>query len=379
MRPLPHPVRAALLVGALALTIAACSDQGDDDRSTGGPTSGQPVTTSRPSTTTSPDSGRPSWFFAQNAPRGAFTPPTADGTGTLTLDRPGALTVAITERPARAVTHLPTAEFVAGWDQEFGDDPPNAVVAVLGSDGQQHEAELELLRPAYTTTTARLTYPVRVLDGSLPTEFTDVSLMIDDAGLDVQLNIVNESEDQDDQTWVLFRVNQASQGGSAVAWEVVENLGEGDNHPIEVGMQYTVTVTDSMGNTSPQLVASNGQQFTASAGPAGDQLTPSPSGRPGQVEVVNGLPESAVTATLFDGGRSIATVLGIAPAQTAVFRIEPTIWIAAVPAGQAEPGQTLDPALVAAATPLDLLGVASADLVITGGGTTFTLQDIVTA
>ena len=361
-----------LMVGAVAVVVAACNGQAEEDRAIG-----EPVASSQAPTTAPSPGGQPSWFFSQSAPRGAFPPPSSEGTGSLILEDAGALTVAITERPARAVTHRTTADFVAGWDQEFGVAPPNAVVAVLGAAGRQHEAEVGLLDPSFAPRTARLSYRVRILDGSLPPEFTDASLMIDDAGLDVQLNIVNQSEQTDDLTWVLYRVNQAFPGGPTVAWQLIENLGAGDNEPIEVGMRYAVSATDSMGNSSPQLVASSGQQYTVTAGSAGDVLTPSASGRPGQIAVVNGLPEAAMTATLFDEGRSVAVVMNVAPAQTAVFQVDPTIWIAAVPTGQVRAGQILDPATVSGATRFDLSGMASTDVVITGDGTQFFLRNTV--
>jgi hypothetical protein len=68
-----------------------------------------------------------------------------------------------------------------------------------------------------------------------------------------------------------------------------------------------------------------------------------------------------------------------------VFTFKPTIWIGV--ASQVEPGDVIDSAILSEInTEISLLGIVSADIVMTGGGTgpnatpfAFTLQNIVMA
>ena len=78
---------------------------------------------------------------------GSSEPAPDDGraTATVVLSDVAPLTVAITERPRRQSSQLSTTDFVDGWHETFGDDPPNASIGVLGVDGHQHEAAVEIV------------------------------------------------------------------------------------------------------------------------------------------------------------------------------------------------------------------------------------------
>ncbi len=72
----------------------------------------------------------PKWLMGMNAETGEFQP--AGDTYTLTLDGVDEEMLAFTDRPERQAQTLDTSEFLDYWANEFGDDPPNAVISANG-------------------------------------------------------------------------------------------------------------------------------------------------------------------------------------------------------------------------------------------------------
>ena len=72
----------------------------------------------------------PEWLTVMNAETGEFQP--AGDTYTLTLAGVDAEMLAFTDRPEREAQTWDTSEFLDYWANEFGDDPPNAVVSANG-------------------------------------------------------------------------------------------------------------------------------------------------------------------------------------------------------------------------------------------------------
>jgi hypothetical protein len=101
--------------------------------------------------------------------------------------------------------------------------------------------------------------------------------------------------------------------------------------------------------------------------------------------VQNNLQQGVIDARVYKEGALVAIETSIAPQQMAAFQFDPVIWIGAV--SQVEQGTVMDSAIVQQLnTLLSLLGIASADIVMTGGGSgpdsqpfAFTLQNIVAA
>ena len=73
---------------------------------------------------------QPEWLMVMNAETGEFQP--AANTYTLTLGGVDAEMLAFTDRPERQAQTWDTSEFLDYWQNEFGDDPPNAVVSANG-------------------------------------------------------------------------------------------------------------------------------------------------------------------------------------------------------------------------------------------------------
>lgn len=203
--------------------------------------------------------------------------------------------------------------------------------------------------------------------------------------MDIQLNFINQSNDANHSQIVIFQKNVATNFDElAVAWRVIQYCGQGDNHPFTFPMSMTVAGSDSYGNFTPQLPAQNGQLFTMSLTNSGDQLAQTGSGTSTtEVQVLNGLPKGAINANIYKDGKLLAAKTGLAPQQKAVFQFKPTIWIGV--ASQVVQGQVMNSAIISNInTELSLLGIASADIVMTGGGPgrdsspfTFSLQNLV--
>ncbi|WP_133645237.1 hypothetical protein [Paraburkholderia flava] len=205
--------------------------------------------------------------------------------------------------------------------------------------------------------------------------------------MDIQLNFVNRSNDANNSSIVIFQKNVATDFDElAIAWKVIRNCGQGDNHPFKFPMTMTVSASDSYGNYMPQQTATNGQVFQIVRSTSGDvlQLGSDP-GSSSEVQVRNDLAAGAANATIYKDGSPLATKTSIAPGQKAVFQFKPTLWIGV--ASQIEQGQLLNSAVISDInTELSLLGIASADIVLTGGGPgprslpfTFRLENVVMA
>lgn len=205
--------------------------------------------------------------------------------------------------------------------------------------------------------------------------------------MDIQLKFINQSNDVNNSDVVIFQKNVATGFEEvAVAWTVIHNCGQGDYHPFKWTEASTINAGDSWGNYTPQLQAEPGQAFQVEMTTSGDHLSAAgASNSPQEIQLLNALPKGAVSANIYKDGRLLATKTSIAPGQKAVFQFKPTIWIGVV--SQVSQGDVMNSAIVSNVnTEISLLGIASADIVMTGGGAgpnaqpfQFTLQNVVMA
>ena len=185
----------------------------------------------------------------------------------------------------------------------------------------------------------------------------------------IKLNFINKSNDVNDSDVVIFQKNVSTDFEElAVAWTVISNCSPGWNHPFNYPLQSTIAASDSWGNYSPQLTATPGQQFSVTKGPSGDELKLSGNASsPGEIEMLNALSQGAVTANIFKDGRLLATKTNVVPGQKAVFEFKPTVFVGVV--SQVVEGQVMNSAILSSInTEISLLGISSADIVMTGGG-----------
>ncbi|TXT39003.1 MAG: hypothetical protein FD135_2488, partial [Comamonadaceae bacterium] len=117
------------------------------------------------------------------------------------------------------------------------------------------------------------------------------------------------------------------------------------------------------------VAVKNGQALKLMATPTGARrlLSAGLAHASAEVEVLNSLTHGAVDVCLFKNGRLLSRKTTVTPGQKAVFQFVPTLWLAV--ASQVIQDQPLDSAVLSSNnTELSLLGIASADIVMTGGG-----------
>jgi hypothetical protein len=186
----------------------------------------------------------------------------------------------------------------------------------------------------------------------------------------IKLNFINESNDGNNSSVVIFQKNVATNFDEvAVAWKVIKNCGTGWQHPFTFPMTFRVSASDSWGNAIINPIdADNGQLFSVVRAGSGDQLSYyGPAASRKEVQLRNDLPLGSINANIYKEGRLLATKTGVSPGQKAVFEFKPTIWIGV--ASQIEEGAVINTAIISDVnTELGLLGVASADIVMSGGG-----------
>jgi hypothetical protein len=185
----------------------------------------------------------------------------------------------------------------------------------------------------------------------------------------INLRLINESNDRNNSEIVIFKKHVATSFDElAVAWKVIQNLGTGNYHPFTYSFNMEVSASDSFGNFTPHLAASPGVLFSMNKDQSGDVLgIAGRSTSPEEVQVLNALDTGAINASIFRDGKLLAIKTGIAPQQKAVFKFKPTLFIGV--ASQVQEGEILDSAIISSVnTELSLLGVSSADIVMSGGG-----------
>jgi hypothetical protein len=200
----------------------------------------------------------------------------------------------------------------------------------------------------------------------------------------IKLRLVNQSADCNNSQVVIFQKNVVANFDElAVAWKVIENLGHGWTHPFDFPLGLEVGASDSYGNSVPPVDTADGQQWTVIRDCSGDQMKQSGQATsPTEVQVVNGLTQGAISANIYRNGSLLATKTGVAPQQQAVFQFKPSIFIGVV--SQVEEGELLNSAIMTTVNQqLNLYGISSADIVMTGGGPgrsatpfTFSLQNV---
>jgi hypothetical protein len=202
---------------------------------------------------------------------------------------------------------------------------------------------------------------------------------------DIKLNFINHSNDLNNSEIVIFQKNATALATheTAVAWRVIRNCGAGDNHPFIYPMATSVAAADSWGNYTPQMNANPGDLFEMIRSSSGDTLQyKGADGSTEEIGLLNNLDSGAISANIYKDGKLLATKTGIAPGQQTAFLLRPTIFIGA--ASEVEEGAIVNNAIVSSVnTEISLLGLSSADIVMTGGGPgpnatplRFTLQNI---
>jgi len=181
--------------------------------------------------------------------------------------------------------------------------------------------------------------------------------------MDIKLRFVNQSRDGNKSEVVMYQKNQlTSMVSLAMAWKVIRFCGRDCYHPFVFPAGFEVGVADEYGNFSPRLLrlestASGGRRLRR-AGLASAST---------EIDVLNDLGQGAVNICVFRDGRMVGMKTAVTPGQKAVFQYQPVLWIGV--ASQVAQGSAISSAVMSNAnTELSLLGIASADIVMSGGG-----------
>jgi hypothetical protein len=188
--------------------------------------------------------------------------------------------------------------------------------------------------------------------------------------MDIKLNLINRSADVNNSDYVVFQKNAAADVNvQSVAWVVVHNLGNGDNHPFTYPMNFDVGAKDADGNFMPLIPAENGSTYEVTMARSGHVLQNSatPAANPSEVEVWNNLQLGSVDTQIYRNGALLATKVNVPPGSKGNFQFLPKLYIGTV--SQVTQGTVMNSNVtVQYLTELDLLGISSADIIITGGG-----------
>ncbi|MCG8331744.1 MAG: hypothetical protein MI974_28925 [Chitinophagales bacterium] len=189
--------------------------------------------------------------------------------------------------------------------------------------------------------------------------------------MNIEITFINQSFDTNNSSVVIFSKNVATDFEElAVAWRVIKNCGRNWSHKFTYPMQTQVGAKDAWGNVSNLQNAINGQKWDIIRSSSGDilSLDSAPASSLSEIEIANMLPQGSIDAQIYKDGKLYAAKNGVAPQQKAVFQFKPTLWVGVV--SQVDEGQIMDSAIVSSInTEISLLGINTANLIMTGGGT----------
>jgi len=158
----------------------------------------------------------------------------------------------------------------------------------------------------------------------------------------------------------------APAGAPVIAWRVIAGCKPGQSYSFKFSHELAISASDMYGTFTEQQPATNGQRFTLEQLPGGKGLTADTTGHPRRVSFVNGLNEPA-TVNLYRNDRLVGMAAGIGSGREVSFQLADSLWIGAV--YYIEEGVIIIPAILEdVKQKLILTGVASADIVMTGGG-----------
>jgi hypothetical protein len=186
----------------------------------------------------------------------------------------------------------------------------------------------------------------------------------------IQFNFINHSDDVNNSSVVIFQKNVSIRPDEiAIAWQVIQNCGKGENYSFAYAIDNYISASDSYDNYSEQLLAKPGDAFELSRNATGDVLAPAGSAyTPGCIELKNNLAKGAINANIYKSGKLFAQKTDIIPGQMAAFEPKATLYIGV--ASQVEEGAAMSPATLSTIiTEISLVGMVSADIIMTGGGT----------
>lgn len=187
----------------------------------------------------------------------------------------------------------------------------------------------------------------------------------------IKLTFRNNAQDITNTDVVLFQKNtDASVNHDVIAWKVIRQCAIGDVNSFPYPLTQQLSIVDPWGRYSALQDAGNGDVFSVGepADQGGTVLTRTRErGNPNMITVRNDLAVGSIDIVMYKDGRQLSFKMGVAPGEESVFEMSPYIYIGTC-AGVDE-GDILDADTVSSSfTKLSLLGLKSADINMSGGG-----------
>jgi hypothetical protein len=185
-----------------------------------------------------------------------------------------------------------------------------------------------------------------------------------------RLNFINRSYDVNRSDISIFQSNEAARSrGRPIVWKVIRRCPIDWSHPFTFSSELRVGLRDRHGNRSPGLPVAPGRLACVSPRPRGGvELLLERGDDPASIHVENRSEATGLWAEIYRDGRLLSRRKGLAPRARAVFRFGHRIYLFA--ASGIDEGDLLRRSDLhwRTVTGLDLHGVTSADIVMTGGG-----------
>lgn len=180
----------------------------------------------------------------------------------------------------------------------------------------------------------------------------------------ITLRVVNNSNDVNNIDVVIFQKNTATFDETAVAWRLI-TLGSGENEEILYENVLEVAYQDIFNNISNRIDVITGTQYIAKEGNKIEMNGSATSHN--EVEIFNGLSTGNINGLVYRSDLLLFELDNIEMNQKGIFQARPTIWIGVV--NGVTQGQIIDSGIISSVnTEISLLGIKSADIVVTGGG-----------
>lgn len=186
----------------------------------------------------------------------------------------------------------------------------------------------------------------------------------------IELDFINLSLDLQRSDVAFFQRNlAASSTEEVVVWKVIRRCGHEWHHPFAFPLELSLEIADERGNRTLPMVVEPGRRWTISRGHGGALRAQASDGDdPASIQVVNGFATEVIHARLLRGSRLVAPERGLFASQTARYRFDFKLSVAAV--RQAREGEALRGfELENCRAQLDLLGLSRAEIIMVGGGT----------
>lgn len=186
---------------------------------------------------------------------------------------------------------------------------------------------------------------------------------------DIRLTFVNKTNLNNSDITIFQKNETPDIDHFAVAWHVLKDPNSGSRHEFNFPSNITINVESPSGTAiTPAISTQAGELLSVEHTTSGDTLSyaaPSPSSE--EVQLRNDLQTGAINANIYKDGKLLAKKTEIPPGGKAAFKFNPSIWIGV--SSNIEEGDMINASTLSdTCTELNLLGICSADIVMTGGG-----------